>query len=100
MPPGAVRVDRCTQWGNPHRVGLCPVCGADHTAEEAVAEYRAWLSDNFGGAAIAERATRLLRGKDLACWCRPGAPCHADVLLELANIKGETASPRGDTNGN
>lgn len=28
---------------------------------------------------------RELAGKDLACWCRPGAPCHADVLLELAN---------------
>lgn len=27
-----------------------------------------------------------LRGRDLACWCRPGDPCHADVLLELANL--------------
>lgn len=27
-----------------------------------------------------------LRGKNLACWCRTdGKPCHADVLLELAN---------------
>lgn len=26
-----------------------------------------------------------LRGKNLACWCKPGAPCHADVLIELAN---------------
>ncbi len=27
-----------------------------------------------------------LRGKDLACWCRlDGRPCHADVLLRLAN---------------
>lgn len=26
-----------------------------------------------------------LRGKDLACWCPLDAPCHADVLLELAN---------------
>ncbi|WP_255183240.1 MULTISPECIES: DUF4326 domain-containing protein [unclassified Rhodococcus (in: high G+C Gram-positive bacteria)] len=26
-----------------------------------------------------------LRGKDLACWCRLDQPCHADVLLELAN---------------
>ncbi|MDX0178660.1 DUF4326 domain-containing protein [Sinorhizobium meliloti] len=26
-----------------------------------------------------------LRGKNLACWCRPGAPCHADVLLQVAN---------------
>jgi hypothetical protein len=28
-----------------------------------------------------------LRGKDLACWCRLDQPCHADVLLELANKK-------------
>lgn len=26
-----------------------------------------------------------LRGKNLACWCRPGTTCHADVLLERAN---------------
>ena len=26
-----------------------------------------------------------LRGRDLACWCPVGDPCHADVLLELAN---------------
>jgi len=26
-----------------------------------------------------------LRGKDLACWCPLDAPCHADVLLEIAN---------------
>jgi hypothetical protein len=26
-----------------------------------------------------------LRGKNLACWCPPDEPCHADVLLELAN---------------
>lgn len=26
-----------------------------------------------------------LGGKNLACWCAIGSPCHADVLLELAN---------------
>lgn len=26
-----------------------------------------------------------LRGKNLACWCALDAPCHADVLLDLAN---------------
>lgn len=26
-----------------------------------------------------------LRGHDLACWCSLDAPCHADVLLEIAN---------------
>lgn len=29
---------------------------------------------------------KALCGKNLACWCKPGAPCHADVLLELANL--------------
>lgn len=28
-----------------------------------------------------------LRGKNLACWCKPGKPCHADVLLEIANAE-------------
>ncbi|ASY56444.1 DUF4326 domain-containing protein [Sinorhizobium sp. CCBAU 05631] len=28
---------------------------------------------------------KALRGRNLACWCKPGAPCHADVLLEIAN---------------
>jgi len=26
-----------------------------------------------------------LAGKNLGCWCSPGEPCHADVLIELAN---------------
>jgi hypothetical protein len=33
---------------------------------------------------VAENADEL-RGKNLACWCKPGAPWHADVLLELSN---------------
>ena len=26
-----------------------------------------------------------LRGKNLACWCKLGQPCHADILIEMAN---------------
>lgn len=26
-----------------------------------------------------------LRGKNLACWCPLDQPCHADVLIEIAN---------------
>lgn len=26
-----------------------------------------------------------LAGRNLACWCKAGDPCHADVLLDLAN---------------
>jgi hypothetical protein len=33
----------------------------------------------------ADRWTALLRGKDLVCWCPLDQPCHADVLLQLAN---------------
>src|SRR5579884_823766 len=33
-----------------------------------------------GEAPIIEDVQRELRGKDLACWCRPDQPCHADVL--------------------
>jgi len=32
-----------------------------------------------------ERIKAELRGKNLACWCRLDQPCHADVLLEIAN---------------
>jgi hypothetical protein len=28
-----------------------------------------------------------LRGRDLACWCPLDEPCHADVLLEIANAE-------------
>lgn len=36
-----------------------------------IAHHKMWLSE--------------LRGKNLACWCPLDQPCHADVLLELAN---------------
>ena len=26
-----------------------------------------------------------LHGKNLACWCSLDGPCHADILLKLAN---------------
>lgn len=31
-----------------------------------------------------------LRGHDLACWCPLDQPCHADVLLEIANFSTES----------
>jgi len=32
-----------------------------------------------------EEIRAALAGKDLACWCPPDRPCHADVLLDIAN---------------
>jgi hypothetical protein len=86
LPEGAIYVGRPTIWGNPWRVG-----GQAHGALgplEAVAEYeraltRAELKDRSGRPLI-ERLAEL-RGHPLACWCEPGQPCHADVLLRYAN---------------
>jgi hypothetical protein len=51
---------------------------------EAVRRYR---DDLFAGrlAVTIADARRELRGRDLACYCPLDEPCHADVLLEVAN---------------
>ena len=89
MPASAVYVGRPTRWGNPYRIGDVvhrglSVSGRDEVisdAEGAVNAYRRWL--------FTIKRSRdlivLLQGKDLACWCSLNQPCHADVLLELAN---------------
>lgn len=92
MPPNTVKVDRSSRWGNPF------VMPADGDAAEVVRRFRATLMgfesngsfckpdvapDSYLGKII--RDAHLLRGKKLACWCPLDKPCHADVLLELAN---------------
>lgn len=90
MPPGAVKVDRSTRWGNPWRA--ChpgPDGRIPPDAEGATGMFRDALSDPERRAMAAypsdDEIRRHLRGRNLACWCRPGSPCHADVLLEIAN---------------
>jgi hypothetical protein len=73
VPPDAVYVGRPTKWGNPYKVGR----HGDHA--RVVQMYRAYILGSILLADIEE-----LRGRDLVCWCVP-APCHANVLLELAN---------------
>jgi hypothetical protein len=79
QPINAIFVGRPTKWGNPYKVGV-----DNHTAEEAVAFYR---RDLIAGSlpVTVDDVCRELKGKDLVCWCEPGAPCHADVLLDVAN---------------
>ena len=105
-PEGAVVVARPGYWGNPFVLGRTPRrlreldpelwerggLGAyddDHplTRAEAVAAYRAWIPTAVGrsGRLRSAEAREELRGHDLACWCSLDGPCHADVLLELAN---------------
>jgi hypothetical protein len=83
MPANAIYVGRPTVWGNPYVVGSQLMNGETLNAEKAVALYEQHLADNFS-----ERDIRhCLHDKDLACWCALDQPCHADVLLRIANSR-------------
>lgn len=82
MPANTVKVDRSTRWGNPFKPK------ADETARLAVGNYRDWIKGHYVTSKqppSLDEIKTALKGKDLACWCKPGEYCHADVLLELAN---------------
>ncbi len=93
LPPDTVSVARPGRWGNPFSVApeLAPgtPVGTRYTAmptvAEAVAAYRHWVESDPAGREVAQQARRELRGKNLACWCPLDGPCHAEVLLDIAN---------------
>lgn len=115
MPEGAVYVGRPSRWGNPfvaydwqaafRAVWLGERGDRAGMARAAVKLYRLWLTGEgkllknddrnwFEREVLTVQApprpTDLeiqeeLRGRDLVCWCRLDAACHADVLLEIAN---------------
>ena len=98
MPPNTAKVTRPGVFGNPFVV-------TDHLgSSRAVKWFRECLERALrgqpypaapDGGSLSEEVmmafdrmaevVRRLKGKNLACWCKPGDPCHADVLLELAN---------------
>lgn len=82
MPENTVKVDRTNKtFGNPFRVRHAdPETGQPMDAARVVA-----LFEERCAPALRSLARHHLRGKNLACWCPLGAPCHADVLLALAN---------------
>ena len=92
IPPNTVYVGRGTRWGNQFRVG------DDGSAAQCVRTYSDTLfpyrhhgpMSGMEHFLISEANMREvqadLRGKNLACWCPLDQPCHADVLLEMANV--------------
>ena len=89
MPPNTVVVARPSGYGNPIRIGALvkiEVHGSMYDAKVtpaiAVELYREYIK---GALRRSPKLLHTLRGKNLACWCPLGAPCHADVLLEIAN---------------
>jgi len=76
-PDGAVIVDRTSRYGNPYKVGRDATDNA-----EAVAMYRTYLD---GRPDLVAQIRSNLSGRDLVCFCALTEPCHAEVLLRLAN---------------
>lgn len=69
LPEGTeLTTDQCVQFFKEMCLGGGPNIVADK-----------WLIPKIGA------IRGLLAGKNLACWCPLDQPCHADVLLELAN---------------
>lgn len=126
MPAGTVKVDRTTRFGNPFtaadhhtgrqaymltRHGMHWLPGVDWTRADVVRMHAEWLEGQIprdaDGRALPVPPKLLplppdleaLRGRDLACWCRLGLPCHADTLLRLANATASVHEPRVSPQG-
>lgn len=79
MPENTVSVARPGFFGNPFKVGN------DTGGQYAVDLYQQWLTDTSEGRFTVKKAKEELKGKNLACFCKEGEPCHGDVLLKIAN---------------
>lgn len=100
MPEGVIYVGRPGAWGNPfgkddaslmlYRNAVkgiwdpSLVFGLTLTVVREIYQKYEAFQNQFARHPL-DVARGYLRGKDLACWCKEGAPCHADILLELAN---------------
>lgn len=86
IPEDAVYVGRPTKWGNPYKIGD-KIKGAPDkplTRIDSIVMHHDWLLMEPDGKKLLKDIAEL-KGKDLVCWCAP-LPCHADLLMELANV--------------
>ena len=87
----AQSVARPGPWGNPFTIDAVMAemgLGKDAAQAEAVGRYGRWIKGELHGPKPPpprEKIRAELAGKNLACWCREGSPCHVDTLLKLAN---------------
>jgi|32_taG_2_1085360.scaffolds.fasta_scaffold00443_27 hypothetical protein len=96
MPANTVNVARGPgrKWGNPFAIGKNR-CGRDafgnyyeepiKDATSAVRFFEEMLQIERRNYPSTDEIRTELRGKNLACWCKLDTPCHADVLLRIAN---------------
>ena len=105
-PENTVYVGQGTKWRNPwkvtpHEDGRATVtdpisCTAFESVPAATAHatgsFRWQLLNHPNVLGFTETETRAeLAGKNLACSCPLDQPCHADVLLEIANREEDAA---------
>lgn len=81
MPENTVYVGRPSKWGNPFTYNGHKLKGF------AVEWYAKILVEAYSKIPfITQNLQKELKGKNLACWCPLDKPCHADVLLKIANL--------------
>jgi len=91
----AKMVTRPGKWGNPFEIK--DVAARFHlepraAQAKAVALHRQWMEGTLDAGLdpgkppppVPELIAEL-GGHNLACWCKQGEPCHADLLIEVAN---------------
>jgi hypothetical protein len=88
-PANTVDGSRASPFGNPYTV-------EQYALDESLPLFREWVTDpdaqpvarttSSGQVKVHQPITAEMieaqRGKDWACFCEPGRPCHADVLLD------------------
>jgi Domain of unknown function (DUF4326) len=84
IPAKTLKIDRTTRWGNPFTAQQCG------SVALAVANHGAWMRGEMiapdGREPPTHEQVRLaLKGQNLACWCPLNGPCHAELLLQIAN---------------
>ena len=90
MPENTVYVGRPSWFGNDWTTRDAADRGIRDPKEQRAWALRAFQYDldnwiDSPGSRYHRDRIAALRGKNLACWCPLDQPCHADVLLELAN---------------
>jgi len=106
MPENTIYVGRPTIYGNPFKVGTKFWTNRDFLVEivnleQSLYWYKQWMNqepskvypvawnkrnDDGDFVLITRPDLKKLHGYTaLACWCKEGEPCHADVLIELLN---------------
>jgi hypothetical protein len=115
MPANTVYVGRPGRWGNPFNLKafggdrkkvirlyrawitgkrftakhIEEIAGDGSTCAETGVNALGFFQYLLWSSALRTDHLHELRGKNLACWCPVGSPCHADVLLKLANAGAE-----------